>query len=427
MNDKSAMSPKKKMFAFIGAVGVVLVALIVLLTVLLAQSCAQDPAPDSSVPESSAAGTSEAPSAPSGTGTAAVDSSDEELSAPASGTSAVSAGTTTAKPKNTTTVRTAGSSAATGAASSGNDPAPNGSTYNLLQDPTFKNGFRALGLDASDGGANGRAIFNPLESNGRQYWNLASWASRYAFGDMNYTKLEKLGGGVFRYVNPTKEFTFDTNTGAMVFTGITSKCYDAPRTGSEPWFHLLIEQSFRTADSKVSELSRVQLSLSNRLTMFKDNMGDAFNPNAHAAQFLMYLMVTNKDSSSKDYNRYIWFGIPLFDNRYEWMDYSAMLDKGTNSLMVGIGTRVLYEENGKNNCWKNGKINASPQAEWSSFSIDLLPMVPVALETAHYKGYLTDTTEEQLYITGMNLGWEIPGSYDATMEVKDFSIMVTKK
>ena len=296
-----------------------------------------------------------------------------------------------------------------------------------MQDPTFKNGFRALGLDASDGGANGRTIFNPLGGNGRQYWNLASWASRYAFGDMNYTKLEKLGNGVFRYVNPTKEFTFDTNTGAMVFTGITSKCYDAPRTGSEPWFHLLIEQSFRTADSKVSELAKVQLSLSNRLTMFKDNMGSAFNPNAHAAQFLMYLMVSNRDSSSSDYNRYIWFGIPLFDNRYEWLDSSAMLDQGTMSLMVGVGTRVLYEENGKNNCWKNGKINASSNAEWSSFSIDLLPKIKSALETAHYKGYLTNTTVDQLYITGMNMGWEIPGSYDATMEVKDFSIMVTKK
>lgn len=430
MNDKTATKSKQKMFVFIGTAGVILLALIVLLIVLLSHSCSQTKTPVDSANKSSGSNISYASdSALDGASSDDIScvTSDTTLVVPSSSTVTGSSGSTTAKPNNTNSSQKSESSVTNTSGSTEKNPASNGSTYNLLQDPTFKNGFRALGLDASDGGANGRTIFNPLGGNGRQYWNLASGASRYAFGDMNYTKLEKLGNGVFRYVNPTKEFTFDTNTGAMVFTGITSKCYDAPRTGSEPWFHLLIEQSFRTADSKVSELAKVQLSLSNRLTMFKDNMGSAFNPNAHAAQFLMYLMVSNRDSSSSDYNRYIWFGIPLFDNRYEWLDSSAMLDQGTMSLMVGVGTRVLYEENGKNNCWKNGKINASSNAEWSSFSIDLLPKIKSALETAHYKGYLTNTTVDQLYITGMNMGWEIPGSYDATMEVKDFSIMVTKK
>ncbi len=435
MNANPNLSQKQKMLIFAGAAGVILLALVVLLVVLLSQSCSysgtpKDPTSDPTQPGSTVSevsdgvlppesGEPDTPAiAPDGSSGSGVNSS--------GGTKTTTNSGSTAK-TNTGSSATSGSSQTPASSTSGNDPAPSGSTYNLLQDPTFKNGFRALGLDSSDGGANGRVIFNPLGGNGRQYWNLASWGSRYAFGDTNYTTLETLGSGVFRYVNPTKEFTFDTNTGAMVFTGITSKCYDTPRTGSEPWLHLLIEQSFRTADSKITELAKVELSLSNRLTMFKDNMGTAFNPNAHAAQFLMYLSVGNKDSSSPDYNRYIWFGIPLFDNRYEWMDSSSMLDRGTNSLMVGIGTRVLYEENGKNNCWKNGKINADPKAAWSSFTIDLLPKIYDALETAHRGGYLTDTTADQLYITGMNLGWEIPGSYDATMEVKDFSIVVTKK
>ena len=95
--------------------------------------------------------------------------------------------------------------------------------------------------------------------------------------------------------------------------------------------------------------------------------------------------------------------------------------------MVGIGNEVMYKANGKNNCWKNGKVYASPNAEWSYFSLDVLPMIKNALDTAHKDGYLTKTSLDQLYITGMNLGWEIPGSYDATMEVKDFSIIGTRK
>jgi hypothetical protein len=156
--------------------------------------------------------------------------------------------------------------------------------------------------------------------------------------------------------------------------------------------------------------------------MFEDHMGSAFNPNTHAAQYLMYFSVRNKDT-----NDFIWFGFPLFDNRSEWNEPSSMFDKGTSALMVGIGNRVLYQANGKNNCWKNGKINAGPTVDWSTFNIDVLPLIKGALETAHNDGYMENTSVDQLVISGMNLGWEIPGTYDASMEMKDFSVTATKK
>lgn len=434
MNEKAPMSQKNKMIAFGSAVGAVLLALIVVLVLVLSQSGKRpnDPTPSGNdVPNSSTSdGADPDGPVPSGddlpatTGDAAPDSSAAPAVNTTSGKTMAAGNKTTSRTPDKTTSAT---SKATSAATTSSSEHPSGSTYSLLQDPTFKNGFRALGLDSSNGGSVGRAIFDPLGSNGRQYWNLASWASRYAFGDMNYTTLVKLSPHTFKYVNPTKEFTYDTDTGAMTFTGITSKCYDTPRTGSEPWLHLLIEQNFRSSEARVTELSKVELSMKNRLTMFKDNMGDAFNPNAHAAQFLMYLMVTNRDQASKDYNKYIWFGIGFFDNRTEWGKEGSMLDKGTGSLMVSIGTELLYKKANNNYCWKNGKVNADPNGQWSSFTIDLLPRIEAALLIAQHQGYLKNTQLDQLYITGMNMGWEIPGSYDATMEVKDFRLDVTRK
>jgi len=305
--------------------------------------------------------------------------------------------------------------------------APQGKTYNLLADPLFQNGFKVLGMNTADGGQVGSAVFNPLDSSGRQFWNIAQWGSRYSFNDSKYTTIQNLGNGVFKLKNTTKEFTVDTKTGKLTFTGLASKCYDTHRTGSEPWLHLLIEQTFKASDAKISELESVVVTLSNRLIMFEDHMGSAFNPNVHAAQFLMYFSIKNNDSNSPDYNKFIWFGFPMFDNRYEWINPSSMFDKGTQALMVGIGNRVLYESNNKNNCWKNGKINAGLNTEWSSFKLDVLPLIKNALNTAHKDGYLKNTSLEQLVIAGMNLGWEIPGTYDASMEMKDFSIMVTRK
>ena len=298
--------------------------------------------------------------------------------------------------------------------------------FSILADPTFENGFRVLGMNVNDGGSSGATVLDPLDSGGRQYWNLAQWGSRYSFADRAHTSLKKLANGVYNLKNTTKEFGIDYNKNMLTFTGITSTTYDSPRTGGD-WHHLLIEQSFKTADTKISGLSKVQVSMANRLTYFKDNMGSAFNPGLHAAQFLMYFMVANNDTNSKDYSNFIWFGFPFFDNRLEWNPPSSMLDRGTNRLMVGIGNEVLYKDNNKNNCWKNGAINAGPDVEWSYFSIDVLPMIIDALDIAHRDGYLKNTTVDQLAITGMNLGWEIPGSYDVTMEVKDFSILGTRK
>lgn len=425
------MSQKKKMVIFASSAGIVLLALVIVLVMLLGQGQpVSNPSGNSTTTTPSTVGTQatqggDTTDAGTQNNDGSTTANNDTTTSQTVGSSQTNAAQSTNAHNHTTTTTT---TITTTTATKATAVKPEGEkTFSVLQDPTFQNGFKALGLNSADGGANGRVIFNPLNSNGRQYWNLAAWGSRYAFGDSQYTTFKDLGNGVFKYVNPTKEFTIDTKNTVLTFTGITSKCYDTHRTGSEPWLHLLIEQSFRSADTKVTELESVQLTLANRLTMFKDNMGDAFNPNAHAAQFLMYLSVKNNDPTSPDYNKYIWFGIPFFDNRSEWMEKSSMFDRGTQSLMVGIGTRVLYEKNGKNNCWKNGKINAGPNVEWSEFSIDLLPLIYEAIDTAHRDGYLLNTNMEQLVIAGMNLGWEIPGSYDATMEIKNFSLIATKK
>ena len=229
MNEKAPMSQKNKRIAFGSAVGAVLLALIVVLVLVLSQSGKRpnDPTPSGNdVPNSSTSDVSEpGGSVPSGddlpatTGNAPNSGDVPAVNTTSGKTTAAGNKTTSRTPDKTTSA----TSKATSAATTSSSEHPSGSTYSLLQDPTFKNGFRALGLDSSNGGSVGRAIFDPLGSNGRQYWNLASWASRYAFGDMNYTTLVKLSPHTFKYVNPTKEFTYDTDTGAMTFTGITSQ------------------------------------------------------------------------------------------------------------------------------------------------------------------------------------------------------------
>ena len=103
-----------------------------------------------------------------------------------------------------------------------------------------------------------------------------------------------------------------------------------------------------------------------------------------------------------------------------------MFDVGTQCLMVSMDSTKLYTDNNYY-LWKNGKINANPNSPWSSFSIDILDDVQSAYNAAVAEGYFTNTSYDELYISGMNIGWEIPGTYDAEAQIKDISIVNAKE
>lgn len=296
----------------------------------------------------------------------------------------------------------------------------------LFDDPNFENGFNVLGLARND---TNTTTFLEVPGKKRS-WNLAQWGSGYSFADPAYTQTKDLGGGIFSFVNKTKVFTINKNTKQMTFTALGSQLYSKPRTSGQEWLHLLIEQQFDRALQprirKVSSYETLQINLSVRLTKFENHMGSGYNPNLHAAQFLMYLALANNDRNSPDYNQFIWFGLPIFDNRYNWIDPHSSYDAGTKTLIVAMGSRVLFGTDSQNRLWAAGKPNASPNAPWSSFSLDIIPIVGEALAEAQSKGYLKNTSVNQLVFSSFNLGWEVPGTFDVTMEIKDFSILGKK-
>ena len=49
------------------------------------------------------------------------------------------------------------------------------------------------------------------------------------------------------------------------------------------------------------------------------------------------------------------------------------------------------------------------------------------LETCHEKGVLLNTTVDDLYLCDFNLGWELPGIYDASITFENFGVYATKK
>ena len=126
----------------------------------------------------------------------------------------------------------------------------------------------------------------------------------------------------------------------------------------------------------------------------------------------MYFMVYS--NSAADQGKYFWYGVSMFDSRYDSMPPSSLFDKGTNSMIIGSGTEVILSEPVR-------------QGKTYSISYDMIENMKKGLETCHSKGILTNTTVDDLYLCDFNLGWELPGIYDVSITFANFGVYATMK
>ena len=102
----------------------------------------------------------------------------------------------------------------------------------------------------------------------------------------------------------------------------------------------------------------------------------------------------NTNPRSPDYGLSLWVGVPSFDYRYERLSDEEYVqwDIGTATYIYAIPPRSLW-----------GDVSAM-QA----------------------KGQFVHTMPEDLELTGMNFGWEVPGTFDAGLQIRNLSIRIVE-
>jgi hypothetical protein len=130
----------------------------------------------------------------------------------------------------------------------------------------------------------------------------------------------------------------------------------------------------------------------------------------------MFLMVQNRNRQSPGFGKLVWFGIPLYDDRSRFpKEHKAQDFGGTSMFIFTLGGEVFTER-------------SAHDREWITVDKDLRPLILEALETAWQRGFLRESRDVSDYrITGMNLGWEVPGLFDVEMQVRDLSLVVRTK
>jgi hypothetical protein len=301
----------------------------------------------------------------------------------------------------------------------------------VFSDKNFINGFT---VSSNQEGTAKPYLETPIklyENDIKPSWVFAQWGSNYNIIDY-YQKAVINSGQGLKYLSkgkligseylPAKILSFNTETSEIYMELNAETEYDEPRVEIQSWPHTLIEQSFYD-DSLInlSECSNIKMVIDFNILKFEDKMNGFTNTNLHAAQFVWYVTLQNRNTSSADFGKYIWFGLCLWDNRYENLEKSlyAAEDGGKET---NTGAFIYSPES---NLYYNG--NKMPASLTDvNVCFDIMTIAESAYNLAISRGYLGTTKFNDLYIGSTNLGFEVPGTYNVASKINNFNIFYKK-
>ena len=292
----------------------------------------------------------------------------------------------------------------------------------LFQDPYIKNGVSVLSVDGGESKAIGFGT-----SVGSPSWTFAQWHSRYDLRNYESLKYSNKGaaytlssyganGSDGSYI-PAKILKVDT-TNPSIYMELNAELeFDKPKEDGEGWPHTLLSQDFSSNLVHVSEQKEIKAHMEYNVTKFVDRMNGQGDAAKHCAQLVWYVTLQNRTPGSEGYGQYVWFGFNLWDNRHSGdvcPEYAAQdlgKEDATQAFIYQPASTVFFD-----------KKRMPTVGEQTKIEFDFLPVAKQAFELAKSRGYLPQTTWEDIYIGSMNFGWEVTGIYNVGVQIDTVGI-----
>lgn len=301
-------------------------------------------------------------------------------------------------------------------------PSPSPKTYEMIVDNKFENGIIIEAANGTEYMPENRwpfeYRFNYNEAKTGSSWRLAQHycsyglADNYASGEAEPTKED----GYYIYRDNSKVLKVNSDTGSIVLELNASEEFSSPRVQYQNWPHMILQEAFSN-QVMFNELESLILNMQIKMHKMTNHMtSEEYNPSLHTIQFIMYIYLYS--NSSLDSGEFFYFGIPIYDYRHRTMAESGMIEAnstGTNGKFIYQMPTVAYLPTGVD------------VGEKYDIKINLLDNMSRGLELAQSMGKLTHTTVDDLYITSMNVGFEITGTFDCSIEMSSLSLIATEK
>ena len=302
-----------------------------------------------------------------------------------------------------------------------NNNAEEPKTYELIADNHFKQGFTVSPANKTTSPDTRWPLaydFKYLDKTQQTVWQVGQHGCYYGLADhyWNNEKEIEYKDGYYIIEDESKAIKVNPDTGSLIMELNASKEYDHPRKDKEEWPHILFQESF-TKQPLIKDLESLKLSMN--VLMHKSEMHmttEEYNPSLHTIQYIMYIYVYS--NAALDAGQYMFFGIPIYDYRYKVMRENGLIDAGT----AGNTGNFIYQMS-----TLDYLPNGLTVGQEEHIEIDLIQSISNALILAQTFGKLANSTINDLYITSMNIGFEIPGTFDCSIELSGLSLIASEK
>lgn len=291
----------------------------------------------------------------------------------------------------------------------------------IIADRTFQHGFNVK--SQTDGIATPIGQIRLDENDtAAPLWNIGQWYCGYYHKDdqtlydsyniMNAA--HSVNGTKHTFIDASKKLSVDTETGEIGMRLLGTEEYTANRQQNEPWPHLLLEYSM-TENYSLAELKSVRFEMDFMLTKLTSGYTSPsqIDTDLHTAQFVFYCTLRNNNPQSEDYGSYIWFGLNLFDARYEIVPAYASQDSGKE---INTGA-FIYQPISSVYCRTPTRLG-----EEQNIDFDMLPRMRDAFKAAQDARFLVNTKWEDLALCSGNFGFEVTGTYDIAAEITTLNL-----
>jgi len=271
----------------------------------------------------------------------------------------------------------------------------------IFRDLNFENGFNLTALNSGENPVEIGTLFVPDdESDKKPVWRIAQWGSKFSLID---AQMQNIKGENF-YENKAKKVSLKkekNDTVLSFFINAFEEFADGERTQGADWPHLLLEQKIEPA-AKISEMKKFKLSFDIKISKPEKMKKAKYLDNLHAAQYVMFFTIQNLNKESKGYGDFLWFGIPIYDSRHKFVPEYKAIDGGKDDA----SGKYIHILPGKD-FWKK----SLDDDKWHTFNNDLLKQIKITFKDAQKKNFLKECTIDDMYVTSMNTGWEVTGTF----------------
>ena len=236
--------------------------------------------------------------------------------------------------------------------------------------------------------------------------------------------VEQKEGDTYIYEDPSKTLRFNAETKAIDLIYRASVDYDTPRVGDQGWSHMLLEQNFANPPL-ISALSEVHVAMDFTINQMDLKMTEEeYNFNLHTAQLVWFITLTNMSDTYGTPGDYIWFGVPLYDARGMAREDTVQYDKGTAHYIYGVAVHNYMDEYIESSTFDTDYLPIQTDIK---FDYNIYPLFKSAFEQVQASGGMQGARFEDMAVTYMNMGWEIPGTYDVGVTIRGMDIYGIKK